>query len=187
LWEAHPGRLCVLSVLREEVAMRGAGKIVVTMLVALFAGAFVYGASMAYLEAAYAASALKLELAAPVKLDVDWMKGKIAVVLAMLIKNTGSRSIDIEGGKYRLYIGHGIDSYVLAEGSFSHIYVNANSRQIVPVSVELNLLQLPKTLQSILKARSGYEWYIEVTLNMPIKFMGIKLGVYPVTITKQLQ
>jgi len=166
--------------------MGGTGKIVATMLVALLAGAFVYGASMAYLEAAYAASALELELAAPVKLDVDWMKGKVTIVLAVLIKNTGSRSIEIEGGKYKLSISRGIDSYVIAEGSFSYIHVNANSRQIVPVSVELNLLQLPKTLQSLLKARSGYSWYIEISLNMPIKFAGIKLGTYPVTITKQL-
>jgi LEA14-like dessication related protein len=166
--------------------MRGAGKIVAVMLVASLAGAFVYGVNMAYLEAAYAASALKLELATPVKLDMDWMKGKITIVLAMLIKNTGSRNIEIEGGKYKLYIKQGIDSYVLAEGSFSHIYMNGNSHQIVPVSVELNLLQLPKTLQSLLKARSGYNWYIEILLNMPIKFAGIKLGVYPATITKQL-
>jgi LEA14-like dessication related protein len=166
--------------------MGGTGKIVATMLVALLAGAFVYGASMAYLEAAYAASALKLELAAPVKLDVDWIKGKVTIVLAVLIKNTGSRSIEIEGGKYKLSIRQGIDSYVLAEGSFSHIHVNANSHQIVPVSVELSLSQLPKTLQSLLKARSGYNWYIEISLNMPIKFAGIKLGTYPVTITKQL-
>jgi LEA14-like dessication related protein len=166
--------------------MSAAGKIVAMVLVVSLAGAFVYEVSMAYLEAAYAASALKLELAAPVKLDVDWLKGKITIMLAVLIKNTGSRDIEIEGGKYKLYIRQGIDSYVLAEGSFSHIYVNANSRQTVPVSVELNLLQLPKTLQSLLKASSGYSWYIEISLNMPIKFAGIKLGMYPVTITKQL-
>jgi LEA14-like dessication related protein len=160
--------------------------VVVALTIALFTGIFSYVVIMAHLEATAALSALKLEFAAPVKLDIEWAKGKINIVLVGLIKNTGSRDIEVEGGEYKIFIRQGTNKYALVEGSFPRLYIGANSHQMVPLSAELNVFGLPKTLQSLLQTRSSFTLYVEIILKIPIKFAGIKLGTYPITITREI-
>jgi hypothetical protein len=162
------------------------GIAIAILIVAVFSGILLWGMFFSHIEAVSALSALKLEFMAPVKVDVDWTRGKLTIGLIGIVENTGSRDIEIEGGEYKIYIIQGGMKHTLVAGQLAHLHIKAYSSQLIPLSAELSLLELPRTLRSLIEAGSGFQIYIEILLKIPIKLGGITLWTYPITISKTI-
>ena len=184
LWKNCSSRLDILPVLWEEVAMRGLVIAIPILIIAIISGVILWGMFFAYLEAMSTRSALKLEFMAPVKMDVDWAEGLLTVNLIGVVRNTGPRDIEAEGGEYKIYIMQGGGRYVLAEGKIPPLHIDAYSSQAIPLSARISLLQLPKTLRSLIESGSGFQIYLELSLKIAVKFAGITLWTQPVTISE---
>jgi len=105
-----------------------------------------------------------------------------------VIKNKALRDIEIEGGEYKLYVGCGWEYYPIVSGKMGRLYVKGASRQIVPISAEVSLFQLPKTLQSLIMKGKGSSLSIrlKLTLEVPAKLAGIKLWTYKIRLSKTI-
>jgi hypothetical protein len=72
--------------------------------------------------------------------------------------------------------------HTLATGELAHLHIKAYSSQLIPLFAELSLLELPRTLRSLIESGSSFQIYIEILLNIPIKVGDLALWTYPITI-----
>ena len=168
--------------------MRRAIAVTAMLIIAAFSGVILWEAFVAYLEALTVPSALELELICPTGASLKLVKGKLAVDLMAVIKNQALRDIEIEGGEYKLYVGCGWEYYPIVSGKMGRLYVKGASRQIVPISAEVSLFQLPKTLQSLIMKGKGSSLSIRIklTLEVPAKLASIKLWTYKIRLSKTI-
>jgi len=166
--------------------MSRVGVAIAILVVAVLSGIILWGMFFSYLEAATTLSALELEFVTPVNVDIDWTRGQFKIGLVGIIKNTRSRNIEVEGGEYKIYVKQGDMQHTLVAGELARLNIKAYSSQVIPISAELNLLELPRTLRSLIEAGSGFQIYIEILLKIPIKLAGITLWTYPLTISKTI-
>lgn len=168
-----------------RMKVRQAGIIFFFTVLSFVIAVLLWGAYTSQITAFIVTQSLKLKVLLPTGIRFDLLKGDISLNLIAIIENKALTEIEIDGGEYTVYLSAGWHEYPLLHGEIREMYVAANSFREVPLTARVSIAKLPDTLKSIISERStNINIRVEIILQVPVKFLGIKVWTNNVKLTQ---
>lgn len=164
-----------------------AGILLFFMFLSIVVAALLWGAYTSQITAFMATQSLKLRILLPTGVQFDPLRNEISLNLMAIIENKASTDIEIDGGEYIIYLSTGWHEYPLVRGEIREMHIPAYSFREVPLTARINLAQLPDTIKSIItEGTMDIDIVTEITLQVPVKFLGIKVWTNNVKLTQRV-
>jgi len=149
--------------------------------------ALLWGAYTSQITAFMATQSLKLRILLPTGIQLDPLRSEISLNLMAIIENKASTDIEIDEGEYIIYLSTGWHEHPLVRGKIREMHIPAYSFREVPLTARINLAQLPDTIKSIItEGTMDIDIVTEITLQVPVKFLGIKVWTNNVKLTQRV-
>jgi len=161
-----------------------AGILLFFMFLSIVVAALLWGAYTSQITAFMATQSLKLRILLPTGVQFDPLRNEISLNLMAIIENKASTDIEIDGGEYIIYLSTGWHEYPLVRGEIREMHIPAYSFREVPLTARINVAKLPDIIKSVISEEgASIDVTVEMTLWVPMKFLGVKIWTNNVKLT----
>jgi len=156
------------------------------------------GIGLSYSTVRIIANQITVKLIAPVDCSIEPLKGTMKIETLAIIKNDAPWSIEVESGLYEVYLELSSESQRIAYGSIPPTVIKPHSWKPVPIKLAVDLKSLPKIITQTLLgtlpeplsnfiSAKDIKLTIKITLNLPVRILGIKLTTFQTSKTHQIE